>query len=85
MTEKPFVHKYAFGNVKSNFIFHDEFAEIFLKVINKKGIINIGGKTQTIYEFAKKHNRKVKKILSRGEFPKRTDMNLKKLNEIIKK
>ena len=25
MTEKPFLHKYAYSNVKSNFIFHDEF------------------------------------------------------------
>ena len=84
MTEKPFVHKFAFGNVKSNFIFHEDFARIFLKVINKKGVINIGGKTQTIFAFAKKHNRNVKKIFSKGEFPKRTDMNLKKLNDIVK-
>ena len=32
MTEKPFLHKSAFGNVKSNFIFHDNFAKIFLKI-----------------------------------------------------
>ena len=54
MTEKPFVHKYAFDNVKSNFIFHEQFAKMFIKVINKKGIINIGGNSQTIYQFAKK-------------------------------
>ena len=30
MTEKPFVHKYAYSNVKSNFIFHDEFAKKFI-------------------------------------------------------
>ena len=33
MTEKPFVHKAAFANVKSNFIFHEDLAKIFLKVI----------------------------------------------------
>ena len=48
MTEKPFTHKFAFKDVKTNFIFHKEFAEIFLKIINFKGVINIGGKTQTI-------------------------------------
>ena len=79
MTEKPFVHKFAFSNVKSNFIFHDDFVEIFLKVINKKGIINIGGKSQTIFNFAKKENIKVKRIKSKGEFPLRMDMNLKKM------
>ena len=54
MTEKPFVHKYAYSNVKSNFIFHDEFAKKFIKVLSKKGIVNIGGETNTIFNFAKK-------------------------------
>ena len=53
MTEKPFVHKAAFANVKSNFIFHEDLAKIFLKVINKFGVYNIGGKSQTIYNFVK--------------------------------
>ena len=78
MTEKPFVHKSAYANVKSNFIFHEEIAKLFLKIINKKGVINIGGKSQTIYNFAKKYNKKVKKKFSKGEFPKKMDMNLKK-------
>ena len=55
MTEKPFVHKYAYSNVKSNFIFHDEFAKKFIKVLSKKGIVNIGGETNTIFNFAKKN------------------------------
>ena len=79
MTERPFIHKYAFSNVKSNFIFHDDFAKIFIKNINKKGIINIGGKSQTIFQFAKKYNKKIKKIKSKGELPKKMDMNLTKL------
>ena len=35
------------------------------KIINKKGIINIGGKKQTIYNFAKNHNKKIKKALAK--------------------
>jgi len=62
MTENPFVHKSAFANVKSNFIFHEDVAKILFKLINKKGIINIGGRTQTIYNFAKKNNPEVKKV-----------------------
>tara|TARA_B100001057_G_scaffold499989_1_gene612853 strand:- start:57 stop:755 length:699 start_codon:yes stop_codon:yes gene_type:complete len=84
MTEEPFVHKFAFSNVISNFIFHSDFAKIFLKLLNKKGVINIGGKAQTIYKFAKKYNNKVKKIKSRGELPLKMNMSLKKLNQIIK-
>lgn len=84
MTEKPFLHKSAFSNVRSNFIFHDRFAKIFIKTINKKGVINIGGKSQTIFQFAKKYNTKVKKIKSKGEFPLNMDMSLKRINKIIK-
>jgi len=61
MTEKPFVHKKAFTNVKTNFIYHDEVANLLLKLLKNKGIINIGGKIQSIYNFAKKENYKIKK------------------------
>ena len=81
MTEKPFIHKSAFSDVKSNFIFHEDIAKMFLKIINKKGIINLGGSTKTIYDFAKKYNAKVKKKSSKGEFPKKMDMNLNKYKQ----
>ena len=84
MTQKPFVHKAAYANVKSNLIYHDELAKIFLKIINKKGIYNIGGKSQTIYNFAKKININIKKKYSNGRFPLNQNMNLTKLNKVIK-
>ena len=55
MTEKPFIHKKAFANVKMNFLFHEELAKILVKIIDKKGIINVGGAAQTVYKFAKKY------------------------------
>jgi len=85
MTEKPFVHKKAYANVRSNFIFQEDAAKIIFKLLNKKGIINVCGPSQTVFNFAKKFNKKLKKIYSKGEFPKRTDMNLNYLNKIIKK
>ena len=85
MTEKPFVHKKAYANVKSNFIYQEEAAEIVLKLLNKKGIINVGGPSLKIFDFAKKYNPKIKKIYSNGNFPKRIDMNLNKLKKILKK
>ena len=84
MTERPFIHNKAYANVKSNFIYQEDAAKIILRIFNKKGIINVGGPSQTIYKFAKKNNKKIKKIFSKGEFPKRTDMNLKKLRKLIK-
>ena len=50
MTEKPFIHRSAFANVKSNFIYHQDVAKILPKLINKTGIINVGGKKQSIYK-----------------------------------
>ena len=88
MTEKPFVHKKAFTNVKLNFIFHDELAKILVKILDKKGIINVGGPTETVYNFAKKYNPKIKKILnnkiSKYKFPLNPSMNLSKLNNMLK-
>lgn len=88
MTENPFVHKSAFANVKSNFIFHEDVAKILFKLIKKRGIINIGGKKQTIYNFAKKNNPEVKKVYlkkkSRIQFPKNPSINISKLKKLIK-
>jgi dTDP-4-dehydrorhamnose reductase len=87
MTEKPFVHKKAFANVKLNFIFHEDLVKFLIKLLNKKGIINVGGPTKTVYNFAKKYNKKVKKIYvkknSRYNFPLNPFMNLSKLKKII--
>ena len=30
MTEKPFVHKLAYTNLKTNFMFHEDLAKVFL-------------------------------------------------------
>ena len=84
MTEKPFIHKKAYANVKSNFIFQEDAAKLILKILNKKGVINVGGPSQSVFNFARKFNKKIKKIYSKGEFPKRTDMNLDKLKKLIK-
>ena len=88
MTEKPFIHKKAFANVKLNFLFHEELVKILIKIMDKKGIINVGGPTKTVYNFAKKYNPKVKKIFvkknSLYNFPLNPYMNLSKLKKIIK-
>ena len=84
MTERPFLHKEAYVNVKSNFIFQDQFAKLFLKIINKKGVYNIGGKSQSIYNFAKSTKSNVKKKISKGELPLKQNMNINKLSRILK-
>ena len=88
MTEKPFVHKEAFGDFITNFIFHEDIAKTLFKLINKKGIINVGGKTQSVYKFAKKFNPKIKRVSARKylgkNYPLNPSMNINKYKEIIK-
>tara|TARA_B100000073_G_scaffold274010_1_gene233896 strand:- start:91 stop:615 length:525 start_codon:yes stop_codon:yes gene_type:complete len=89
MTEKPFVHEFAFNDVEMNFMYHDEFAKILLKLINEKGIINVGGKTQTVYNFVKQKQKNIKPISGRKminkKFPLKQSMNLSKFQKILKK
>ena len=85
MTEEPFIHKKAFSNVKTNFIFHKEVANILFKVLNLKGIINIGGKIQSPFNFGKKYNKNLKKILAKKNFPFNPSMNISKLKKVTKK
>ena len=87
MTEKPFIHKFAFKDLITNFIFHEDVVNIFPKLIQKRGIINLGGKTNSVYTFAKKFNKnikgiKAKKLLGK-KIPLNHSMNLKKLREIM--
>jgi len=88
MTEKPFVHKKAFGDFITNFTYHEDIAKYLFKLINKRGIINVGGKTQSVYNFAKKYNLKIKKISAKKmlgqKYPLNPSMNIDKLKKIIK-
>ena len=86
MTEKPFLYKYAYTNLKTNFMFHEDLAIVLYRLINKKGIINIGGPVQSVYNFAKKNNRKIKKKLmktSRRSLPLNSTMNTRKFRKIL--
>tara|TARA_B100001029_G_scaffold73845_1_gene60325 strand:+ start:663 stop:1373 length:711 start_codon:yes stop_codon:yes gene_type:complete len=86
MTEKPFVHKKAFANVFTNFIYHDEFLKIFIKLINKKGIVNVGGPTNSVYDFVKKNNKDIRKKYlknTKSLMPINSSMNLSKLKKYL--
>ena len=84
MTEKPFIYKYAYTNLKTNFMFHEDLAKVFFKLINKKGIINVGGPAQSVYDFAKKNNEKVKKkiLKKKNNLPLNSTMNINNFKKI---
>ena len=83
MCEKPFLHKKAFYDIETNFMYHEDVVKIIPKILNKFGIINVGGKTQSVYEFAKNSNKNVKKISGKKFFPPKTSMNTSKLKKIL--
>ena len=86
MTESPFIHKKAYTNLKSNFMFHEDLVKILPKIINYKGILNVGGKAQSVFSFAKLHNKKVKKIKLnvKDKLPFNQTMNIPVLKRLVK-
>ena len=89
MTEYPFVHKFAYSNMFTNFIFHKNFIKILEKILHVKGVLNIGGSAKSVYNFAKKINPNIKKMKIKNtkmiNIPLNSLMNLTKLNKILKK
>ena len=86
VTEKPFIHKNAVVDFKTNFIFHEDLIPNIIKLLDCKGIINIGGKSQSVYAFAKKYNPQIKKISAKNVLGKNarlnTTMNLNKFKKL---
>ena len=89
MTEKPFVHDKAFGNVRTSFMYHEDAVKALFKLINKKGVINLGGEPKFIFDFVKKDKKNIKKIFLKKSdnlgMPLDSSLNIKKLKQIIKK
>ena len=84
MTEKPFTFKKAFTNVYSNYMFHEDMVKILSKLINYYGIINVGGKSRSAYQFAKLHNKKTLKAKNIDKkYPSKQTMNLNRLKKIL--
>ena len=84
MCEKPFLHKKAFYDIETNFIYHDDVIKMLPKILDKIGILNVGGKTQSVYNFVKKTNKNIKKISGKKFFPPKPSMDISKLKKIIK-
>ena len=83
MCERPFIHDQAFYDIKTNFMFQDEVAKIIPKILDKKGIINIGGKIQSVFNFAKKTKKDVIRSTGKKIFPPNPSMNVSKLKKIL--
>ena len=87
MTPKPFVHKKALVDSRKSTLYIDEAATICLKLIDQKGIINVGGPPQSIYDFVKKTNSDIEPIFLKDVYDvkmsKDSTMDITKMKEIL--
>ena len=89
MMEKPWIYKFAYKNIKSNYLYHDEVLKLLPRLLNKKGVINVGSSSNSIFKFARKTNKKVKLITfhqksSDLKIPVNSSININKLRKILK-
>ena len=87
MNDDYFPHNSAFTDYLTSFLKKTEAAKITLKLLDKKGIINIGGIKQSAYNFAKKLNTKVKRSTLKKKdirlLGKDTSLNIQKLKRSL--
>jgi len=56
MNKKPFPHPKALADMKKSLMWIEDVAKIVPKLLDETGVINVGGKSQSVYEFVKKEN-----------------------------
>jgi len=87
LCQKPFPHPKALVDVKKSYLYMDKAASIILKLIDEKGIINVGGETMSPFEFAKHNNPNIEKIylneVKDVKMGKDASMNISKLKKIL--
>ena len=87
MTPRPFEHTRALVDCRKSILYMDDAAKITLKLLNEKGIINVGGDPMTVYEFAKKGNPDIGKLrikeVNDVEIAEDSTMNIEKMIKIL--
>ena len=87
MNKRPFPHPKALVDMKKSLIYIDEATTITLKLLDEKGTINVGGKSQSVYNFVKRTNKDVGKIyldnIRDVNMAKDCSMNISKMKKII--
>ena len=63
MNKKPFPHPKALIDMKKSLMWIKDAASVTLKLLDETGTINVGGKSQSVYDFVKEENPKIKPIL----------------------
>lgn len=62
MNKKPFPHPKALKDMRKSLMYIQDAAKVTLKLLNEDGIINVGGKSQSVYDFVKEENVNIEPI-----------------------
>lgn len=87
MNKRPFPHSKALVDMRKSLMYIDDAARVVLKLLNENGTINIGGKSQSVYDFVKESNPSVESItlseISDVNMADDCSMNTTKMKKII--
>ena len=62
MNKKPFPHPKALKDMRKSLMYIEDAAKVTLKLLGENGIINVGGKSQSVYDFVKEENPNIEPI-----------------------
>jgi dTDP-4-dehydrorhamnose reductase len=87
MNKKPFPHPKALKDMRKSLMYIEDAAKVTLQLLDENGIINIGGKSQSVYDFVKEENTNVEPIylkdISDVNMATNCSMDTKKMKRII--
>jgi len=87
MNKRPFPHPRALADMKKSLMYIDAAAKVVLELLDENGTINVGGKSQSVYDFVSESNPNVERItlkeISDVNMAKDCSMNTDKLKKII--
>jgi len=85
--KKPFPHPKALTDMRKSYMFMDDAAKVTLQLLDENGVINVGGKSQSVYDFVKETNPNIKPItlseVSDVNMAEDCSMNTTKMKKII--
>ena len=87
MNKKPFPHSKALKDMRKSLMYIEDAAKVTLRLLEETGIINVGGKSQSVYDFVKEENPNVKPIylseISDVNMATDCSMDTTKMKEVI--
>ena len=87
MNRKPFQHPKALIDMRKSLMYIEDAAKVTLQLLDETGIINVGGKSQSVYDFVKETNPNIQPItlseISDVNMATDCTMDTTKLNKVI--